>query len=54
MQAPLKQRYRDDPSTAITPLSASGAFSEPGITATVQTWAGPVRAGLHAATGGDG
>jgi uncharacterized OsmC-like protein len=53
-QAPLKQRYRDDPSSARTPLSASGDFAEPGITATVQTWAGPVRAGLHSATGGDG
>jgi uncharacterized OsmC-like protein len=53
-QAPLKQQYKDDPSAARTPISARGSFAEPGITATVQTWAGPVRAGLHSATGGDG
>jgi uncharacterized OsmC-like protein len=54
MQAPLKQRYRDDPGTARTPMHATADFADPGITATVQTWAGPTRAGLHPATGGDG
>jgi len=54
LQAPLKQRYRDDPSSALTPLHAVADYADPGITCTVQTWAGPVRAGLHAATGGDG
>lgn len=54
LQAPLKQRYRDDPVTARTPMSARADFSDPGITTTVQTWAGPVRAGFHRATGGDG
>lgn len=53
-QAPLKARYRDEPSSALTPLHASAAFDAPGITCTVQSWAGPVRAGLHQATGGDG
>jgi uncharacterized OsmC-like protein len=53
-QAPLKQRYRDEPLTALTPLSARATFADPGVTATVSTWAGPVRAGLHPATGGDG
>src|SRR5450631_387003 len=53
-QAPLKARYRDDPSSAIAPLDATAAFDDTGITCTVQTWAGPVRAGLHPATGGDG
>lgn len=53
-QAPLKQRYKDDPSTARTPLAASGSFAEPGVTATIETSAGTVRAGLHRATGGDG
>lgn len=53
-QAPLKQRYRDDPAAAVTPLGARAAFSEPGVTCTVAGWAGPVRAGLHRATGGDG
>ena len=54
LQAPLKQKYRDEPAAAMTPLAARGAFSEPGVTCTVDTWAGPVTAGLHPATGGDG
>jgi uncharacterized OsmC-like protein len=54
LQAPLKQKYKDDPHTAHTPLRARGDFSAPGVTATVAGWAGPVRAGLHPATGGDG
>lgn len=54
LQAPLKQRYRDDPGSAQALMEARGDFSDPGITATVQTWAGPVRAGLHPFTGGDG
>lgn len=53
-QAPLKARYREDPASAHTPLSASGSFADPGVTATVEGFAGPVRAGLHRATGGDG
>jgi uncharacterized OsmC-like protein len=54
VQAPLKARYRDEPTSALTPLQATGAYDDPGITCTVQSWAGPVRAGLHPATGGDG
>lgn len=54
LQAPLKQRYRDDPASAATPLTAMADFGDPGITCTVESWAGPIRAGLHAATGGDG
>ena len=54
LQAPLKQKYRDDPASASATLTAQGAFSEPGITCTVETWAGPARAGLHPYTGGDG
>ncbi len=54
LQAPLKERYRDEPGSARTALSASGGFTDPGVTCTVAGFAGPVRAGLHAATGGDG
>ena len=54
LQAPHKQRYRDDPESAATPLAATAAWSEPGITCTVDGFAGPTRAGLHTATGGDG
>jgi hypothetical protein len=53
LQAPLKQRYRDDPGTARAPMHAEAEYADPGITCTVQTWAGPVRAGLHPYTGGD-
>ncbi|WP_194825362.1 OsmC family protein [Nocardia sp. XZ_19_231] len=53
LQAPVKQRYRDDPAAAVTALRGAGAFTDPGITCTVRTFAGPVRAGLHRATGGD-
>jgi uncharacterized OsmC-like protein len=54
LQAPLKRQYRDDPESARTPLGADGDYRDPGITCTVSGWAGPVRAGLHRATGGDG
>jgi uncharacterized OsmC-like protein len=54
LQSPFKQRYREQPEAARTPLTASAAWSETGITCTVDGFAGPVRAGLHPATGGDG
>ncbi len=53
-QAPLKHQYSADPESARTEVGASATFADPGITATVDTWAGAVRAGLHPATGGDG
>jgi uncharacterized OsmC-like protein len=53
-QAPIKARYRADPASARTPLTASGSYRDDGLTCTLDTWAGPVRAGLHRATGGDG
>ena len=53
-QRPLKERYTADPASAITPLHAEADFRDDGITATVDSWAGPIRAGLHTATGGDG
>ncbi|HEY6796356.1 MAG TPA: OsmC family protein [Kineosporiaceae bacterium] len=56
-QGPLKQRYRDDPDAAIVTVRAEGAFErddEGVVSCTVQGWSGPVRAGLHPSTGGDG
>jgi len=53
VQAPLKDRYRDDPSTARVTLHAEGSLDE-GITCSVATGAAMARAGLHPATGGDG
>jgi uncharacterized OsmC-like protein len=54
LQAPLKRQYRDEPDSARTPLGARGDYRDPEITCTVESWAGPVRAGLHPATGGGG
>jgi uncharacterized OsmC-like protein len=42
------------PLSSSTPLEAAASFETGGVTASVQTWSGPVRAGLHPATGGDG
>jgi uncharacterized OsmC-like protein len=54
MQAPLRDRYAEDPTSAWTALHAQGDFSDDGITCTVAGYAGPVRAGLHPSTGGTG
>jgi uncharacterized OsmC-like protein len=54
LQSPLKDSYRTEPRAARTPLAARATFTDPGLTCTVASWAGPVRAGLHPATGGDG
>ncbi len=53
-QRPLREKYQSDPTTAWTLTHADAEFADPGITCTVQTWAGPVIAGLQPATGGTG
>ena len=53
LQAPLKQRYRDEPETALITLSAQGNLDE-GVACSVQTGIALVQAGLHPATGGNG
>lgn len=53
-QAPLKEQYRSDPDSARTPVRARADFRDPGLTCSVEGWAGTARAGLHRATGGDG
>ena len=53
LQAPIKQRYRDEPKTASITLRAKGKIGE-GVTCNVQTGKGLVEAGLHPATGGTG
>lgn len=53
LQEPLKQRYRDDPETALVTLRATGSLGE-GITCSVATGRALVEAGLHPASGGDG
>jgi uncharacterized OsmC-like protein len=54
LQKPLKDGYRTDPASALTPSRAVARLDGEGITAVVEGWAGDVTAGLHPATGGDG
>ncbi|MEO8178822.1 MAG: OsmC family protein [Deltaproteobacteria bacterium] len=54
IQAPLKARYREDPSAALITLKATGRIGEEGVVCSVQTGKALVEAGLHPATGGDG
>jgi uncharacterized OsmC-like protein len=53
LQAPLKQRYRDEPGAALITLKARSRIGE-GITCKIETGRALVEAGLHPATGGDG
>jgi uncharacterized OsmC-like protein len=53
LQAPLKQKYREDPASAVVTLRARARLGE-GITCKVETGKALVEAGLHPATGGDG
>jgi uncharacterized OsmC-like protein len=54
LQAPLKQRYRDDPARAVVTLRASGRLDGAGVSCRVDTGRALVEAGLHPATGGTG
>ena len=53
LQAPLKEKYRDHPESAIITLRAEGKIEE-GISCKVETGRSLVEAGLHPATGGTG
>ncbi len=53
IQAPLKERYRDDPGAAVVTLDAAATLGE-GVTCKVRTGKALADAGLHPATGGDG
>ena len=53
LQAPLKEKYREDPSSAVITLRASGTLGD-GISCRVDTGKALVEAGLHPATGGTG
>ena len=54
LQAPLKERYRDDPDAARITLSAEGRLGEENVSCSVATGRAMVEAGLHPATGGTG
>jgi len=53
LQAPLKDRYRQSPASALTTLNAVGRLGE-GVTCKIETGKGLVSAGLHPLTGGNG
>ena len=53
LQAPLKQKYQQDPGAALVTLKAKGVLGED-ITCKVETGKALVKAGLHPATGGNG
>jgi uncharacterized OsmC-like protein len=53
LQAPLKEKYKTDPRSAVITLKAEGRLSE-GISCKVETGKALVEAGLHPATGGTG
>jgi len=53
LQAPLKERYREQPGAAEVTLSATGTLDD-GVSCSVRTGAAIAQAGLHPASGGDG
>jgi uncharacterized OsmC-like protein len=54
IQAPLKERYREDADAALVTLRAEGKLDEEKIACSVATGRALVEAGLHPATGGTG
>lgn len=53
LQAPLKERYRQEPEAALVTLKAEGRLGE-GVSCKVATSKAMIEAGLHPATGGNG
>jgi uncharacterized OsmC-like protein len=53
LQAPFKDKYRQQPGSAVITLEAEGSIGE-GVTCSVATGKAMVEAGLHPATGGSG
>src|SRR5437762_13695579 len=54
LQAPLKEKYRDEPGAALITLRAKGDLAEAAIACKVETGRALVEAGLHPAAGGSG
>src|SRR5689334_4927393 len=53
LQAPIKERFRNEPKSAMITLRAEGKIGE-GVTCNVATGKALVEAGLHPASGGNG
>jgi uncharacterized OsmC-like protein len=54
VQAPLKERYRENAAAAVVVLKATAALDAEGIACRVDTGRALVEAGLHPASGGSG
>ena len=54
VQAPLKQRYHEDPHAGVVVLRAEAELDSADVSCSVQTGRALVEAGLHPASGGDG
>ena len=54
VQAPLKQRYREDPAAGLVTLRAQADLDSAAVACSVQTGRALTEAGLHPASGGDG
>jgi uncharacterized OsmC-like protein len=54
MQAPIKERYKGDPGSAMITLKAKGSLDDANIACKVETGRALAVAGLHPATGGSG
>jgi uncharacterized OsmC-like protein len=53
-QAPIKERYKSDPDSALVTLRADGELDDQDVACSVATGRALVEAGLHPATGGSG
>jgi uncharacterized OsmC-like protein len=54
MQAPIKDKYKADPKSALITLKARGTLDDQNIACKVETGRAIAAAGLHPATGGSG
>jgi uncharacterized OsmC-like protein len=54
MQAPIKERYRNDPAAAVITLKARGTLDDANVACKLETGRMLATAGLHPATGGSG
>jgi uncharacterized OsmC-like protein len=54
LQAPLKEKYRNQPDAAVVTLRAHGDLADDAIACKVETGRTLIQAGLHPATGGSG
>lgn len=54
LQAPLKERYKNEPKTAYITLKAKGSLDDTNVACKIETGRALAIAGLHPATGGSG